>query len=156
MSSLEPASSFAVAIAELLAAASFSVPHSPLGSAVDTAIPTSMGLCKTLVHSSGVKLCLFAMAVPSSALKGVNGLRQLSATTAMNACSIASYVLGTKTLRRAKKQKPKFSPRCATRRACPWFPLANSSNQQELELFQKDWGEHSPKGAYNPGEYIIT
>ena len=57
------ASSFAVAIAELLAAASFSVPHSPLGSAVDTAIPTSMGLCKTLVHSSGVKLCLFAMAV---------------------------------------------------------------------------------------------
>lgn len=34
----------------------------PLGSAADTAIPTSIVLCSTFVHSSGVKFCLLAIA----------------------------------------------------------------------------------------------
>ena len=33
----------------------------PLGSAADTAIPVNIVLSRILVHSSGVKLCLFAM-----------------------------------------------------------------------------------------------
>ena len=64
MSALALASRLAVPISALPAAASFSAPHSPMGSAIDTAIPTSMGLCKILFHSSGVKSCLFAMSPP--------------------------------------------------------------------------------------------
>src|SRR5262249_5059501 len=61
MSSLEPESDFAAANAELLATPSFSNPHKPLGSAAETAIPASITLSRILVHSSDVKLCLFAM-----------------------------------------------------------------------------------------------
>src|SRR5262249_17877868 len=62
INSLELASVFAAATAELLAKASLSVPHRPLGSAADTAIPANITLSEILVHSSGVKFCLFAMA----------------------------------------------------------------------------------------------
>jgi len=36
--------------------------NGPLGSAADTAIPANIMLSELLVHSSGVKFCLFAMA----------------------------------------------------------------------------------------------
>jgi hypothetical protein len=62
MSSLELMSSFAEASAELLAAASLSAPQRPLGSAVETAILVTITLSKTLVHSTGVKFCLLAIA----------------------------------------------------------------------------------------------
>ena len=42
---------------------SWSVPHRPLGSACETAIPANIVLSKTLVHSSGVKFCLLAIVV---------------------------------------------------------------------------------------------
>jgi len=38
-----------------------SVPHKPLGSAAVTAMLASIPLSNTLVHSTGVKFCLFAM-----------------------------------------------------------------------------------------------
>ena len=60
-SSLERASDFAAASAELLAKPSLTKPHTPLGSAAETAIPASIVLYRILVHSSGVKLCLFAI-----------------------------------------------------------------------------------------------
>src|SRR5215217_4963215 len=41
---------------------SFSNPHRPLGSAAVTASPAIMGLSRSLVHSSGVKLVLLATA----------------------------------------------------------------------------------------------
>src|SRR4029079_17537714 len=73
-SSLELGSCLDATSAELLAKASLSVPHRPLGSAAETAMPTTVGLSKTLVHSSGVKLCLFAMAAScSSHLTGFTG-----------------------------------------------------------------------------------
>jgi hypothetical protein len=53
---------FDAAIADLLTKASLSVPHKPLGSAAETAMPASTMLSKTFVHSAGVKLCLLAMA----------------------------------------------------------------------------------------------
>src|SRR5215470_16899000 len=65
MSSLELGSRLAAASAELLAAASLRVPHKPLGSAADTATPATMMLSSTLVHSSGVKSFLLAMAISS-------------------------------------------------------------------------------------------
>ena len=40
---------------------SMSVPHKPLGSAAVTAMLASIPLSNTLVHSTGVKFCLFAM-----------------------------------------------------------------------------------------------
>src|SRR5215831_14364663 len=63
MGSLDLGSRLAAASAELLAAASLKVPHKPLGSAADTAMPAAMMLSNTLVHSSGVKSFLLAMAV---------------------------------------------------------------------------------------------
>src|SRR6516164_2314851 len=74
MSSLDLASRLAAASAELLAAASLRVPHKPLGSADDTAMPATRMLSSTLVHSSGVKSFLLAMAVSSelSALPGIS------------------------------------------------------------------------------------
>ena len=60
-SSLAPASALTPASAVPLAKASFSVPHRPLGSAAVTATPAIITLSITLVHSSGVKLCLLAM-----------------------------------------------------------------------------------------------
>ena len=63
MSSLELGSRLAEASAKLLAAASLRVPHKPLGSAAETAMPATMILSNTLVHSSGVKSFLLAMAV---------------------------------------------------------------------------------------------
>src|SRR4029078_11818252 len=63
-SSLEPDSSLDPVIDDLLARASFIVPHKPFGCAAETAMPTSTTLSKTLVHSSGVKFCLFAMTAP--------------------------------------------------------------------------------------------
>ena len=68
MSSLDPAFDFAAAKAELLANASLSAPHRPLGSAAETAIPANIVLSKILVHSSGLKFCLFAMATSYSLL----------------------------------------------------------------------------------------
>src|SRR5512134_1188301 len=62
MSSLELVFDFAAANAELLANASLRAPHKPLGSAAVTAIPANIVLCKILLHSSGLKFCLFAMA----------------------------------------------------------------------------------------------
>ena len=50
-----------------LAKDSCSNPMRPLGSAAVTAMPDSTTLCTILLHSSGVKLCLFAMA---SSLRG--------------------------------------------------------------------------------------
>src|SRR5262245_1254778 len=66
MSSFDPGFVFAAAKAELLANASLSAPHKPLGSAAETAIPANIVLSKILVHSSGLKLCLFA--IPTSYL----------------------------------------------------------------------------------------
>src|SRR5262245_23932233 len=63
-SSLDPASAFAAARAELLANASLRAPHRPLGSAAETAIPANIVLSRILVHSSGLKFCLFA--IPTS------------------------------------------------------------------------------------------
>src|SRR4026207_1175366 len=65
MSSLELGSPFAAAGDELVAAASLTVPHKPLGSATETATPATMMLSNTWVHSSGVKSLLLAMAVSS-------------------------------------------------------------------------------------------
>src|SRR3990170_2259185 len=65
MRSLEPESSFAASSADLLAKASLSVPHKPLGSAADTTMPATIVPSKTLAHSSGVKFCLFAMVLSS-------------------------------------------------------------------------------------------
>jgi hypothetical protein len=56
------ADSFDEAIADLLAKASLSVPHKPLGSAAETAMPANIILSNNLAHSSGVKFCLFTMA----------------------------------------------------------------------------------------------
>jgi hypothetical protein len=53
---------FAAASAVPPASASFNMPHSPLGSAAVTAMPVTATLSRTLVHSSGVKLALFAIA----------------------------------------------------------------------------------------------
>src|SRR5271165_3969875 len=44
---------------------SLSMPMRPLGSAADTAIPTSRGLCSRDFHSSGVKFAFVAMALSS-------------------------------------------------------------------------------------------
>jgi len=65
MSSLELGSRLAAASAKLPAAASLRVPHKPLGSAAETAMPATMMLSNTLAHSSGVKSFLLAMAVSS-------------------------------------------------------------------------------------------
>jgi len=54
--------------------------------------------------------------------------------TAMNACLIASYAPRTTTLPRAKKQKPKLSPRRATRRMYSRYPSTNASNQAHTNL----------------------
>ena len=67
------ASSFDLAIVELLAKPSLSVPHRPLGSAAETVTPASIMLSKTLAHSSGVKFCLFAMATSSLTLSPMRG-----------------------------------------------------------------------------------
>ena len=48
MSSLELGSRFAAASDELVAAASLTVPHKPLGSAAETAMPATMMLSNTL------------------------------------------------------------------------------------------------------------
>src|SRR6476659_4183997 len=63
MSSLELGSRLAAASAGVPAAASLRVPHQPLGSTAETAMPAAMMLSNTLVHSSGVKSFLLAMAV---------------------------------------------------------------------------------------------
>src|SRR5262245_47395277 len=68
MSSLELGSRLAAASAGRPAAASLRVPHQPLGSAAETAIPAAMMLSNTLAHSSGVKSFLLAMAVSNESV----------------------------------------------------------------------------------------
>src|SRR5262245_11445549 len=60
-SALAPGSVLAFASAVPPAKLSFRRPHSPLGSAADTAVPAAIMLCKSTLHSSGVKLDLFVM-----------------------------------------------------------------------------------------------
>ncbi len=55
------------------AAASLRVPHKPLGSTAEKAMPAAMMLSNTLVHSSGVKSFLLAMAV-SNASAGLGSI----------------------------------------------------------------------------------
>src|SRR6478752_9996841 len=81
MSSLELASRLAAASAKLLAAASLRVPHKPLGSAAETAMPATMMLSNTLVHSSGVKSFLLAIAVSSESEASYRGCLQTAAST---------------------------------------------------------------------------
>jgi len=61
----------AASIAELLAKNSLSVPHRPLGSAAETAIPATVVLSKRVVHSSGRKFSLFAMAGTASSQRDI-------------------------------------------------------------------------------------
>ena len=68
MSSFDPGFDFAAANAELLAKASLRAPHRPLGSAAETAMPANIVLSRILVHSSGLKFCLFAMTTSYSLL----------------------------------------------------------------------------------------
>src|SRR5215470_5809174 len=100
MSSLELGSRLAAASDEQLAAASLRVPHKPLGSAADTAMPATMMLSNTLVHSSGVKSFLLAIAVSNERSVLARYFCCLRADCAaasarreaLNVCSIASYV----------------------------------------------------------------
>jgi hypothetical protein len=61
----------------------------PLGSAAETAIPTTIGLSKTLVHSSGVKFCLFAMAASDDG-EPRGGFAEEINSRATRACSTVS------------------------------------------------------------------
>src|SRR4051812_24890966 len=60
---------------------SFRSPHKPLGSAAVTASPAIMGLSKSLVHSSGVKLGLLATADLLWARANSRGVRAPQGTT---------------------------------------------------------------------------
>src|SRR5262245_65806569 len=57
-SALAPESVLAFASAVPPAKLSFRRPHSPLGSAADTAVPAAIMLCKVTLHSSGLTLDL--------------------------------------------------------------------------------------------------
>src|SRR6478736_4602454 len=77
MRGLVPGSVFALAKSVPPAKLSFRRPHSPLGSAAETAMPAAIILCKRIFHSSAVKLDLSAMSIDSflfSHIQPSNGL----------------------------------------------------------------------------------
>jgi hypothetical protein len=84
----------------------------------------------------------------------VNGLRQLSATTAMNACSIASY--GDENATESKEAKAQILANMRDKKGVSLVSIGEQLQSTGTRIVSKGLGEHRPKGAYNPGEYIIT
>jgi hypothetical protein len=99
------------------------------------------------------------MAVPSSALKGRNGLRRSAQCDDGDEC-LFDRLLRAKdeNATESKEAKAQTLAKMRDKKGVSLVPIGErlQSSSHELELFQKDGGEHSPKGTHHLGEYIIT